>query len=151
MCPGGGGDGPREQGDEPWYAVIGGYRPTAQDHKRNTALVRRLYKRWCGISRHAKTEALFVPQVDSGMGLMDAHTHWAVGVQREWICNLYQSLDHFGTSQEEYLRYIHKRWGGCPAVLTPPPIYLRCQHPPVDGTTTVGRPRGAPHVASGDV
>ena len=102
-----------------WYVVISCYRPTVQDHKRNTALVRRLYKRWCGISRHAKVEALFAPQVDSGMGLMDAHTHWVMGVQRNWIRNLYQALDHFGTSQEEYLRYIHKRWGSCLAVLTP--------------------------------
>ena len=44
-----------------WYTVTSVYRPTMQDHRRNTALVRRLYKRWCGISRHAKTEALFVP------------------------------------------------------------------------------------------
>ena len=53
------------------------------------------------------------------MGLMDAPTHWVVGVQREWIRNLYQSLDHFGGSQGRYLRYIHQRWGGCSAVLTP--------------------------------
>ena len=92
-----------------WYAVFSAYRPAVKDHKKNTALVHRLYKCWCGISRHAKVEALFVPQVDSGMGLMDAHTHWVIGVQREWIRNLYQALDHFGTSQEEYLRFVHKR------------------------------------------
>ena len=101
------------------YAVISVYRPTVQDHKRNRALLRRLYKRWCGISRHAKVEALFAPQVDSGMGLMDTHTHWVMGVQRDWIRNLYQAMDNFGASQEEYLRFIHKRWEGCPAVLTP--------------------------------
>ena len=61
----------------------------------------------------------FVPQEDCGMGLMDALTHWVVGVQREWIRNLYQTLDHFGTSEEENLGFVHRRWGGCPAVIFP--------------------------------
>ena len=68
------------------------------DHERGCALMRRLYKRWCGISRHAKVDALFVPQEDSSMGLIDARTHWVMGVQREWIRNISQALDHFGTS-----------------------------------------------------
>ena len=97
------------------------YRPidTLWDHEHRNALVRRLYKRWCGISRYAKVEAPFVPQEDCGMGLMDALTHWVVGVQREWIRNLYQTLDHFGTSEEENLGFVHRRWGGCPAVIFP--------------------------------
>ena len=92
-----------------WYAIASAYRPTKWYHDQGSAFVRRLYKRWCGISCYANVEVLFVPQVDSGMGLMDARTHWVMGVHREWIRNFYQALDHFGTSQEEYLRYIHQR------------------------------------------
>jgi hypothetical protein len=47
-----------------------------------------------------------------------------VGVQREWIRNLYQALDHFGSSQKEYFKFIHRRWGGCPAVVVPHPRYF---------------------------
>ena len=58
-----------------WYAVASDYRPTKRDHdQKSTLMRRRLYKRWCSINRYTKVEALFVPQVDSGMGLMDAHT-----------------------------------------------------------------------------
>ena len=85
-----------------WYAVPSVCLPTLRDHEQKNALSRRLYKQMCGLSRFAKVEALFVPQKDSGMGLMDGLTHWVVGVQREWIRNLYQALDHFLSSQDQY-------------------------------------------------
>ena len=99
------------------YAVTSVYRPTLWDHEQGNALVRRLYKRWCGISRFSKEEAHFVPPEDSRMGLMDARTRWALGVQREWIWSLYQALDQFGNSSDEYLSYVRRRWGGGPAVI----------------------------------
>ena len=74
-----------------WYVVASVYPPTLWDHEQGNALVRRLYKGWCGISRYARVEALFIPQEDSGMGLTDACMHWVVGVQREWIRNLYHA------------------------------------------------------------
>ena len=37
-----------------WYAVATVYRPTKWDHDQGCALMRCLYKRWCGISRYAR-------------------------------------------------------------------------------------------------
>ena len=84
-----------------WYAVYNTYRPTGEHHKVKDALLRRCYKAIGGISRHAKVEALFAPQEDSGMGLVDATTRYVEGVQSGWTRNMYQALDQFCGAQRQ--------------------------------------------------
>ena len=68
-----------------------------------------------GTGRHAKVEALFAPQEDSGMG----RARYVEGVQREWIRNMYQALNHFYEAHCEYTEVMHLKYGSCPAVLVP--------------------------------
>ena len=111
-----------------WYAVYTAYRPTREHHGISNALLRQCYKTIGGISRHTKVEALFAPQEDSGTGLADATTRNVEGVQREWIRNMYQALDHFCDPQRQSMQVMHLKYGGCPAVLVPDQRH--CKHVP---------------------
>ena len=68
-----------------WYAVASVYKPNLEHHRRNDALLMRMYKQITGLSRYAKTAAVWAPQKDSGLGLGRAAARHAMAVQREWI------------------------------------------------------------------
>lgn len=53
------------------------------------------------------------------MGLADATTRYVEGLQREWVCNMYQALGHFCNVQRLYMEVMHLKYGDCPAVLVP--------------------------------
>ena len=102
-----------------WYTVAGVYKPTQEHHGANDQLLLRIYKRTAGMSRYAQTQAIWAPQKDSGMGLMRADARHAVAVQREWIQHYGSSKPYFREGLIEYMKDIHKHFGGCPAVLLP--------------------------------
>ena len=61
------------------------YRPTAQVHAANDALMVRAYKHMIGISRHAHTEALWGPWEHGCEGLTQSSHSWQIAVTREWV------------------------------------------------------------------
>ena len=68
-----------------WYTDASVYRPIVEHHESNDKLLLRIYKMTTGLSRYAKTQPIWAPQKDSGMGLINAAARYAVAVQREWI------------------------------------------------------------------
>ena len=61
------------------------YRPTAQVHAANDALMVRGYKHMTGISRHAHTDALWGPWEHGCQGLTRSSHSWQVAVARERV------------------------------------------------------------------
>ena len=61
------------------------YRPTAQVHATNNALMIRAYKHITGISRHTHTEALWGPWEHGCHGLTRSAHSWQTAVVREWV------------------------------------------------------------------
>ena len=102
-----------------WYTVACVYKLTQEHHGANDKLLLRIYKRTTGMSRYTQTQAIWAPQKDSGMGLMRADARHAVAVQSEWIRHYASSKPYFREGLIEYMKDIHKRFGGCPAVLLP--------------------------------
>ena len=102
-----------------WYAVASVYKPNKEQHHRNDALLLRMYKQLTGLSRYAKTAAIWAPQRDSGLGMGRAAARHAVAVQREWIRHHSACKEYYQDGLREYLAEMHLRLGGCPAVLLP--------------------------------
>ena len=102
-----------------WYTVASVYKPTLEHHRANDKLLLRICKRTTGFSRYAKTHPIWAPRKDFGMGLMQAATRHVVAVQREWIRHYGSCKPYFREGLLEYLKVIHKHYGGCPAVLLP--------------------------------
>ena len=69
----------------PWYTVASVYKPALDHHRHNDALLMRIYKQTTGLSRYAKTVAIWAPQKDWGLGLARGAARHAVSAQREWI------------------------------------------------------------------
>ena len=87
------------------------YRPTVENHEASDKLLLCVYKKTAGLSRYAKTQPIWAPQKDSGMGLMRAATRYAVAVQREWIRHYGGCRPYFREGLIEYIRVIHKTYG----------------------------------------
>ena len=102
-----------------WYTVTSIYKPTQEPHAANDKPLLRIYKTTTGMSRYAKTQAIWAPQKDSGMGLMRADARHAMAVQRECIRQYGSSKPYFREGLIEYMKDIHDQFGGCPAVLLP--------------------------------
>ena len=100
-----------------WYAVASVYKPNQEEHHRNDALLMRMYKQLTGLSRYAKTAAIWAPQKDSGLGMGRAAARHGVAVQREWIRHHSACKEYYRDGLREYLDEMHLRLGGCPAVL----------------------------------
>ena len=101
------------------YAVASVDKPNQEHHHRNDALLMRMYKQLTGLSRYAKTAAIWAPQKDSGLGMGRAAARHAVAVQREWIRHHSVCKEYYQDGLGEYLDEMHLRLGGCPAVLLP--------------------------------
>ena len=102
-----------------WYTVANVYKPNLGHHGKNDGLLMRTFKQTTGLSRYAKTQAIWAPQKDSGIGLAKAVAHHAVAVQREWIRHYASCKQYFREGLRDYLKEIHTHLGGCPAVLLP--------------------------------
>ena len=77
------------------------YKPTLDHHRHNDALLMRIYKQTTGLSRYAKTAAIWAPQKDSGMGMARAATRHAVSAQREWIRHYASCKQYFRDRLQE--------------------------------------------------
>ena len=64
-------------------------------------------------------DAFFVSERDSGLGMVHSQDFYAATVNKEWFRNHYQARPGFRKAQREYLRDIHNRLGGGPAVVFP--------------------------------
>ena len=82
-----------------------------ENHEASDKLLLCVYKKTAGLSRYAKTQPIWAPQKDSGMGLMRAATRYAVAVQREWIRHYGGCRPYFREGLIEYIRVIHKTYG----------------------------------------
>ena len=95
------------------------YRPTAQVHTANDALMVRGYKHMTGISRHAHTDALWEPWEHGCQGLTRSSHSWQAAVAREWVRQGAWAKEDFRESLTHTLQAHQALRGGCPAVLTP--------------------------------
>ena len=100
-------------------AVASVYKPNLDHHRHNDALLMRIHKQTTGLSRYAKTDAIWAPQKDSGLGLGRAAARHAVAAQREWIRHYASCKQYYQDGIQEYLEEMHLRLGGCPAVPLP--------------------------------
>ena len=110
--------------------LAGVYRPTAQVHAANDAVMVRGYKHMTGISRHAHTDALRGPWEHGCQGLTRSSHSWQAVVAREWVRQGAWVKEDFRESQTYTLQAHQALRGGCPAVLTPRQYnhHPRCPH-----------------------
>ena len=94
------------------------YRPTAQVHAANDALMVRGYKHMTGTSRHAHTDALWGHGEHGRQGLARSSHSWQVAVVREWVRQGAWAKEEFRASQAHTLRTHRVLEGGCPAAFT---------------------------------
>ena len=106
------------------------YRPTAQVHAANDALMVRAYKHMTRISHHAHTEALWGSWEHGCHDLTRSAHSWQTGVVREWVRQGAWAKEEFRNSQSYTLKAHQALRGGCPAVLTPVQYthHPRCPH-----------------------
>ena len=101
------------------------YRPRAQVHAANDALMVRAYKHMTGISRHAHTEALWGPWEHGCQGLTQSSHSWQAAVAREWVRQGAWAKKEFRESQTYALQAHQALRGGVPCG-----AYPRALHPP---------------------
>ena len=106
------------------------YRPTAQVHAANDAVMVRAYEHMTKVSHHAHTEALWGPWEHGSQGLTRSSHSWQAAVAREWARQGAWSKEDFRESQACTLQAHQVLRGGCPAVLTPGRYthHPRCPH-----------------------
>ena len=95
------------------------YRPTAQVHAANDALMVRGYKHMTGTSCHTHTDALWGPWEHGCQGLARSSHSWQVADVRKWVRQGAWAKEEFHASQAYTLQTNQALRGGCPAVLTP--------------------------------
>ena len=106
------------------------YRPTAQVHAANDALMVRGYKHMTGTSRHAYMDALWGPWEHGCQSLTRSSQTWQVAVVWEWVRQGAWAKEAFRASQAYTLETYQALRGGCPAVLAPGHYthHPRCPH-----------------------